>query len=462
MDRNESRRSLIVPEEPIREACGETQLPELGIIEQVWETDSIPHNKIAEHAAEAFGSLPLDDVPEGGEIALGVGSRGIANLKTIVAGVVAEAKDRGYEPFVFPAMGSHGGATDEGQREMLASLDVIESTIGCEIRSSMEVVEVGRTAERDVPVVADSNAVAADAIVPINRIKPHTDFDGTVESGLSKMLVIGMGKQRGAKIAHDWAVDWSLRNMIPEITQQLLSELPVVGGIAILEDQRDDTALLEGVPPEGFLDREAELLETAYDVMPKLPFQDIDVLVIDGQGKEISGQGMDTNVIGRRPFAIQEPEPELPAIKRIYTRTLTETTHGNAMGMGSADFVHADLLKEIEMPTTLINALTASTTRGVRIPPAVETDRAGMIAALSTIGIVSPEEVRVLRVSDTMHLQRLYASTALIEEARERDDLRVVEDPSPIDFESGDFAAPSPHQTDEPTRSDRNCGGCSG
>jgi hypothetical protein len=446
MDSNPSRESLAVPEASISEACGETPLPELGVIEQVWETDPIPADEIADHAGTAFASLPLEEIPEGGEIALGVGSRGIANLAEIVSGVVSEAQDQGYEPFIFPAMGSHGGATGEGQRQMLADLGVDESTVGCEVRSSMDVVEVGRTADRDVPVVADENAVGADAIIPINRVKPHTDFDGTVESGLSKMLVIGMGKQRGAKIAHDWAVDWSLRNMIPEITERLLTELSVAGGVAIVEDQRDDTALLEGVPPEGFLDREAELLERAYDVMPTLPFEEIDVLVLDRQGKDISGQGMDTNVIGRRPFAIQEPEPDTPEIKRIYTRGLTETTHGNAMGMGSADFVHADLLAGIDMPTTLINALTASTTRGVRLPPAVETDRAGMIAALSTIGIVDPETVRVVRAPDTMHLQHLYVSPALVADARERDDLRVVEEPSPIEFADGEFAAPSAHE----------------
>lgn len=446
MDSKRSRLSLAVPEQSILEACGETPLPEMGLIEQTWETDSIPPDAIADHASQAFSSLPLEDVPPGGEVALGVGSRGIGNLSSIVAGVVAESKDRGYEPFVFPAMGSHGGATAEGQREMLAELGVTENEIGCEIRSNMEVTQVGRTAERGVPVVADANAVAADAIVPINRIKPHTDFDGTVESGLSKMLVIGMGKQRGAKIAHDWAVDWSLRDMVPEITDRLLADLPVVGGIAILEDQRDETTLIEGIPPEEFLDREAELLETAYEIMPKVPFRELDVLVLDRQGKDISGQGMDTNVIGRRPFAIQEPEPETPNIKRIYTRRLTEVTHGNAMGAGSADFIHQNLLAEVDMPTTLINALTASTTRGVRLPPAVETDRAGLVAALSTIGIVDPSTVRVLRAADTMHLQYLYASRALVEEARNRDDLRVLEEPSPIHFDSGDFAQPSPDE----------------
>mgnify|MGYP000097272098 CR=1 FL=1 len=439
-------RELSVPEETVLEACGETPLPELGIIEQAWETDPIPDGRLADRASEAVGDLDLDSIPEGGEVAVGVGSRGINALGTITRGVVAELEDRGFEPFVFPAMGSHGGATGEGQREMLAELGVDDETVGCEIRSSMEVVEVGRTEKRDVPVVADANAVAADAIVPVNRVKPHTDFDGAVESGLSKMLVIGMGKQRGAKIAHEWAVDWSFRNMIPEITEQLIAALPVVGGVAIVEDQYDDTAIVEGVRPDGFLDRERELLELAYEIMPTIPFEEVDVLLVDRQGKDVSGQGLDTNVIGRRPFAINEDEPGHPEIKRIYVRGLTETTHGNAMGMGSADFVHEDLLAGIDAPTTLINAITASTIRGVRLPPVVETDRAGLVGCLSTVGVVSPGDVRVLRIADTMHLSRMYASPALVEEARDREVLRVVEEPSPIAFESGDFAAPSPHE----------------
>ncbi|TVT96331.1 DUF362 domain-containing protein [Haloferax volcanii] len=434
---------LSVPEDVILEACGNPPLPELGIVEQVWETDPIPEAEVPKAAAKAVDTLSFADVPEGGEVALGVGSRGIANLPDIVAGVVDAVSEAGYEPFVFPAMGSHGGATGEGQREMLNELGVTEARIGCEIRSSMEVVEVGRTPDRDVPVVADANAAAADAIVPVNRVKPHTDFDGEVESGLSKMLVIGMGKQRGAQIAHKWAVDWSFRRMIPEITEQLLDSLPIVGGVAIVEDQHDDTTLIEGVPPSGFLDRERELLETAYELMPKLPFDELDLAVFDRQGKEISGQGMDTNVIGRRPFSINEPAPEKPNIKRIYTRGLTEKTHGNAMGVGSADVIHEDIAAELDAGTTLINALTASTIRGVKLPPVVETDRAGVVAALSTIGVVDPDTVRVVRAADTMHLHRLYASPALVEEARDRDDLRVVEEPSPTAFENGQFAAPS-------------------
>ncbi|WP_248517950.1 DUF362 domain-containing protein [Salinarchaeum laminariae] len=433
---------LSVPEETILDACDDPPSPELGIIEQVWDTDPIPSEETSESAARSVRELSFNDVPEGGEVALGVGSRGIANLPSIVAGVVEAVSDAGYDPFVFPAMGSHGGATGEGQKEMLNELGVTEDAIGCEIRSSMDVVEVGRTPDKDVPVVADANAVGADAIVPINRVKPHTDFGGTVESGLSKMLVIGMGKQRGAKIAHKWAVDWSFRRMIPEITDQLLEALPIVGGVAIVEDQYDDTALVEGVPPSGFLDREAELLETAYDIMPTLPFEELDLVVFDRQGKEISGQGIDTNVIGRRVFSINEPAPENPDIKRIYTRGLTEKTHGNGMGVGSADVIHEDIVAELDAETTLINALTASTIRGVRLPPVVETDRAGVVAALSTIGVVDPETVRMIRAADTMHLNRLYASPALVEEARNRDDLRVVEEPSPVEYDDGEFVAP--------------------
>ena len=438
---------LVVPEATVLDACGARPLPDLGLIERRWDTDPIPSERIEAAAAAAVASLDFDGVPDGGEVAVGAGSRGIANLPAIVAGVVGAVRDAGYDPFVFPAMGSHGGATAAGQREMLESLGVTPDAIGCEIRSSMEVVQVGETPDRGVPVYADAHAAAADAIVPVNRVKPHTDYDGPVESGLSKMLVIGMGKQRGAKTAHEWAVDWSFRNMIPEIAEKLLAELPVAGGVAIVEDQFDDTAVIEGVPPSGFLDREAELLDLAYDRLPTIPFDDVDVLILDRQGKDVSGQGMDTNVIGRRPFAINEPEPELPDVKRIFVRGLTETTHGNAMGVGSADFVHRDLAAELDSSTTLINAITASTTRGVRLPPVVETDRAGLVASLSTVGVVGPDDARVLRATDTMRLDRLYASPALVEAARERDDLRVVAEPTPIEFDDGQFAAPTPHET---------------
>jgi len=436
---------LAIPEATIREACGDVVLPRLGIVEQVWETDPIPPDKVASAAADAVADLDFAGVPDGGEVAIGAGSRGIANLPAIVGGVVDGVRDLGYEPFVFPAMGSHGGATADGQRDKLATLGVTETSVGCEIRATMEVVTVGDTPDREVPVHADANAAAADAIVPVNRIKPHTDFSGEVESGLSKMTVIGMGKQRGAKTAHDWAVDWSLREMLPEITERLLDSLPVVGGVAIVEDQHDDTTHVEGVPASAFLEREAELLELAWELMPKLPFDELDVLVVDRIGKDVSGQGMDTNVTGRRHFTINEPEPERPEIKRVFTRGFTEKTKGNAMGMGQSDFVHRDVLSGLDWEKSLINAITASTVRGVRLPPVVETDRAGLVASLGTVGPVPGDEARVLRVTDTMRLERCYASAPLVEAARERDDLRVVAEPTAVEFDAdGDFVAPSP------------------
>ena len=436
---------LSVSEATIREAVGEIPVPRMGVVEQVWETDPVPADEVASRAASAVDDLDFAGVPAGGEVAVGAGSRGIANLPALVRGVVEGVRDAGYDPFVFPAMGSHGGATAEGQRDKLATLGVTEDTVGCEIRATMDVETVGETPDRGVSVYADAHAAAADAIVVVNRVKPHTDFSGEVESGLSKMAVIGMGKQRGAKMAHDWAVDWSLRNMLPEITELLLDTLPIAGGVAVVEDEHDDTTIVEGVPPSGFLKRERELLDIARERMPTLPFDDLDVLVVDRVGKDISGQGMDTNVTGRRHFTINEPEPESPEIKRVFARGLSQKTKGNAMGMGQADLVHADLAAELDPGKSLINAITASTVRGVRLPPVVESDRAGLLAALGTVGPVDGEEARVLRVTDTMRLQRCYASEALIEAARDRDDLRVVEEPAPVEFgDDGAFTAPSP------------------
>jgi hypothetical protein len=436
---------LVVEDETIEHAVGEVTFPRFGIVEQVWSVDPIPVPEIEDRAAAAVDEFEFDAVPEGGTVAIGAGSRAIDNVGAIVAGVVRGVREQGYEPFVFPAMGSHAGATAEGQREKLATLGVTEEVVGCEIRATMEVETIATTPERDVPVYADANAVAADGILPVNRIKPHTGFTGDVESGLSKMLVIGMGKQRGAKMAHDWAVEWSLSNMIPEIVGQLLASLPVVGGVAVVEDEFDDTTHIEGVPPSGFLDREAELLEVAREHMPTLPFDDLDVLVVDRQGKDVSGQGMDPNVTGRRHFTINEPEPESPTIKRVFLRSLTERTKGNAMGMGQSDVVHRDVLEELEPKKTIVNAITASTVRGVRLAPVVGSDRAGLRATLGTIGPVAGDEARVLRVTDTMRLQRCYASEPLVEAAREREDLEVVEEPARLQFdEQGDFVTPAP------------------
>ena len=428
---------LVIDEELILETCGECAYPRMGLVEQVWDTDPIDRDELASVAAEQVGSLDLDRIPDGGTVAVGAGSRGVADIDRIVRGTVEGLADRGYEPFVFPAMGSHGGATADAQREKLASYGITEDAMGCSIRATMDVEVVGRTPDRAVPVHADANAVAADAIVPVNRIKPHTGFHAPVESGLSKMLVIGMGKQRGAKTAHRWAHDWGLGEMIPEIASLLLDELPIAGGIAVVDDQRHETAIVEGVPPSGFLTREAELLEAAYDRLATLPFPELDLLVVDRMGKDVSGGGMDPNVLGTAPGGADV------SIERIFTRSLTAATKGNGIGINQANFVHRDLYRALDIEKAVINSLTAGGGT-VAVPTVVETDRAGLHAALSTVGVVGPDEARVLRVTDTQHLERLYASEALVEAARGRDDLRVVSEPAPIEFEDGAFVAPSP------------------
>ncbi len=423
----------------IIETCGDRPLPEVGVVEQVWETDAIPLDEVASVAASEVGNFDLAHLPEGGTVAVGAGSRGIVNIDEIVRGTVMGLQERGYEPFIFPAMGSHGGASAAAQREKLESYGITESAMGCELRATMEVVEVGRTPERDVPVYADANAVAADAIVPVNRVKPHTSFGAEVESGLSKMLVIGMGKQKGARMAHEWAHDWGLGSMIPEIASLLLAELPIVGGMATVENQRHETAIIEGVSPAGFLTREAELLETAYELLARVPFEAVDVLVIDQMGKDISGAGMDPNVLGTAPGVGGVPE-----VERVFTRSLTDETRGNAAGISQANFIHQDLYRALDIEKTTINALTASN-GGLPIPTVVESDRGGLIAACATVGVVGPEDLRLVRITDTQRLPRFYASAALIEEARDRDDLVVTHEPEPIEFdEAGNLVAPSP------------------
>ena len=443
---DDTRAAPIVSEATIRTVCGDVAIPPMGIIEQVWRTDPLTGEAVDDAAAAAVDGLALDAVPAGGTIAVGVGSRGIANIDRIVAAVIATLQSEGYEPFIFPAMGSHGGASAEGQAAMLAEYGITEAAMGCPITATMDTVEVGRGQTHDVPVVTDAAAAAADGICVINRIKPHTSFAGDVESGLSKMLVIGMGKQRGAKLAHQFALDWSFRDMLPEITAVILAELPVVGGVAIVEDQHDATARIEGVPPSGFLSREAELLTEAYDLLPQLPFDTLDVVIFDRMGKDISGAGLDTNVTGRN-YVVNEPSPPDPTIRRIYARSLTPGSHGNAAGLGQADLIHADLYRAMDIDETVVNLVTSGTVENARIPITVETDWAAVAACISTVGVRTPETIRMLRATDTMQLGRLYASPALCAAARDRADLRVIREPEPMRFDAGALADPAPTAT---------------
>ena len=323
-------------------------------------------------------------VKAGQRIAIPAGSRGISNIVTILDTVVQEMQAIGLAPFIFPAMGSHGGATAEGQCEVLATYGITEERLRVPICASMEVIEVGRT-PRGIPVLVDKIAAEADWVAVINRIKPYTEFSGDIESGLIKMMAIGFGNHRGALNTHQYAVKYSYREAIPEIGTAVLQQLPILFGLGIIENAYDQTAKIVAIPPERFVAEETRLLREARGLMARLPVDFLHLLIVDEMGKDISGSGMDTNVIGR-VMVIGEPEPATPKILRIYVRDLSEKTYGNAIGIGLADFCSQALANKIDPLPTQINCITAMTPEKARVPIALKTDREAVTTALTTVG----------------------------------------------------------------------------
>jgi hypothetical protein len=364
-------------------------------------------------------------VKAGQRIAIPAGSRGIANIVTILETVVQEMQALGLSPFIFPAMGSHGGATAAGQREVLATYGITEERLGVPIHATMEVVELGRT-PRGMPVLADKIAASADWVAVINRIKPHTEFSGDIESGLIKMMAIGFGNHRGALNTHQYAVKHSYRVAIPEIGAAILDRLPVLFGLGILENAYDHTANVVAIPPEHFVAEEKRLLREARALMARLPVEFLHLLIVDEMGKDISGSGMDTNVIGR-VMVIGEPEPTTPNILRIYVRDLSEKTYGNAIGIGLADFCSQRLAAKIDPLPTQINCVTAMTPEKARIPIALKTDQEAIATALTTVGPIEPWEARVIRIKNTLEMEELQVSEALMDELKGRSDITPID-----------------------------------
>lgn len=379
-------------------------------------------------------------VQAGQVIAIPAGSRGISNIVTILDTVVQEMKALGLSPFIFPAMGSHGGATAEGQREVLATYGITEERLGVPIRATMDVVEVGRT-PRGMPVLVDKIAAEADWVAVINRVKPHTEFSGEIESGLLKMLAIGFGNHRGALNTHQYAVKYSYRVAIPEIGTALLNRLPVLFGLGILENAHDHTAKVVAIPPEHFMAEEKSLLQEARVLMARLPVDFAHLLIVDEMGKDISGSGMDTNVIGR-VMVIGEPEPETPKILRIYVRDLSEKTYGNAIGIGLADFCSQRLAAKIDPLPTQINCITAMTPEKARLPIALPSDREAMATALTTVGPIEPWEARVIRIKNTLEMEELQVSEALMDELKGRSDITPLGALEEMTFDSAGNLAP--------------------
>ena len=378
----------------------------------------------------------LGDLIEVGQtVAVAVGSRGIANLAAIVREVVRFLRQLGLKPFIVPAMGSHGGGTAEGQRALIESYGVTESQAGCPIRAGMDTILVSHTAE-GIPVHFDRLASQADHVFVLNRVKPHTRFVGDIESGLMKMLLIGLGNREGATVYHRAILDYSFAQIICSAGQEVLGRCRILGGLAIVENAYDQTARIEAVLPDQFASREPVLLDLARQWLARLPFDDVDVLLIDRIGKDISGTGLDTNVVGRKYNDHRAVDGETPRVRRICVRGLTSATCGNAIGIGIAEFCRAGLVREADLAATRLNALVANHVPAAMLPLDYETDRAMLEAALSTIGLTPPRNARLLWIADTLHLDELECSEAYLAEARRHEHLEVLTDLRPWPFNS--------------------------
>ena len=379
-------------------------------------------------------------VGRGDRIAITGGSRGVANIDIVIKATVDYLKELGAKPFVVPAMGSHGGATAEGQRDVLAHYGITEETVGAPIEATMDTVEIGKTAD-GLPVLLDRNAAEADGIVPLNRIKAHTDFKGSIESGLMKMMAIGLGKQRGANLYHRAFFQYGFEHVIITVSSLVLDTGRVVFSLGLVENAHEHTAKVAAMRPNELIRRERELLVEAKSLMGRLPFDTLDLLVIDWMGKNISGTGMDTNIIGRMMQNF-EPEPEKPAILRIVVRDITEESNGNATGIGLADFTTTRLVEKVDRYATYMNGITGLGPQKSKIPFYYDTDREAIDVALSTIGLTPPEEAKVARVESTLKLATLDISEAFIEDAKLRSDLEIVGEAKPFEFNaSGNLAS---------------------
>jgi len=351
----------------------------------------------------------------GDQVALAVGSRGIANLARIVKAVADYVRENGGQPFIAPAMGSHGGATAEGQQSVLASYGVTERQIGCAVRSSMETIEMPAVGLEHI-LFMDRHAYLSDGVILINRIKSHTDYHGTYESGLVKMSVIGLGKERQAGEIHRFGV-YGLKELIPRAAERVLSSGKIMLGLGVVENAYEETAIIEAMEPERIMSREPELLDQARRRMPGLPIDRLDVLIVDRMGKDISGVGMDTNIIGRLKISGQ-PEPETPAIRIVVVTDLTDQSHGNATGIGLADITTRRLLEKIDFAATCKNVVTSSFLERGKLPVVAETDREALEFALRACGPIPQGREKIIRIKDTLRLDELYVSQAVLDEIR--------------------------------------------
>jgi hypothetical protein len=411
------------------------ELPRWAPVRQFLDSTEIGDVRAA--IAEQFRRGGIGDrLRPGQRVALAAGSRGIDRIDEVIRAVADEVRALGAEPFIVPAMGSHGGATAEGQRELIAHYGVTEEAMGCSILSSMETVHLGEV-EGGVPVWFDRNAYEADAVIPVVRVKPHTDFRGPVESGIMKMIAIGLGKQKGAEFFHSQGMD-EFHHLIPGVAKFTLSRVNIPFGVTVIENGYGRLAQAEAVPAARVWEREQELLRIARERMGRLPGERIDVLIVDRIGKDISGDGADPNVINRDVAGVLPPteEPVTPRIQRLIVRDLTDDTEGNATGIGMADIALRRAVERMDPVATYMNMITAKAPQGARIPLTVDTDRQAIYVALACCLKTQPETSRIARIRDTKHVETLWASEPLLPELLASGRVEVLDDPQPITFDA--------------------------
>ena len=388
---------------------------------------------------ELASAAMAENLKPGARIAIGVGSRGIANVATIVRSVVDYWKSRGFSPFLFPAMGSHGAATAEGQADVLAHYGIVESTMGCPVVSSLEVTPLGSTPD-GIEAFMDKNAHDSDGVFLIGRVKWHTDFAGKIESGLFKMMAIGLGKFAGAQRYHTFAYRLGLEHVIRSVGRQVLKSGKILGGLAILEDANHHTAQLTAVPVGQMEQKEEELLALCKSWMGRIPVKEVDILIIDEIGKMYSGAGMDTKVVNRGVNGEYNPWDTAPRIHRIFLRGLSNKSYGNGVGLGMADVIHDRLLKVIDWTPTQINSLTASTPAAIRTPAHFPSDKMCLEKFWPTVGKFKQEDVTIAWIANSMELANLRLSENLRAEIEANPMLEIEGTPEALDFdESGNL-----------------------
>jgi len=371
-----------------------------------------------------------ESVKPGQTVAITSGSRGVANIARITKAVVDELKTLGLKPFICPTMGSHGEATAEGQLKILAHYGITEGTMGCPLKSSMEVVEIGKV--KGTTVFCDKNAWGADHIVVVGRIKAHTDFDAEIESGLFKMMAIGLGKQHGAENYHRAGHHYSYGEIFPLVGKAVLDSGHVLFGLGIVENGHDQTAKVQAVLPKDFESVEKALLKEAKAWMARIPFDKLDVLIVDELGKNISGAGMDPNVTGRA--SVQKPAGR-PHVRLLFVRDITPEAEGNAIGVGFADMTTKRLVKKINYAAMHMNAITSGVAEAAKVPMAFDSDREAVQTALGMIGLTPPEKARVVRIKSTLHLTEIDCSEAMLDDVKAHDRLHPVTEPKPMAFD---------------------------